>query len=87
MRHPSILLSVTDGMANIDNGSDVYIWDFEPGLDIPPSLDGSEARRHLFFVQRKDLPTFRENVPRPGVGILLKPVAWPVLEAFLERAC
>jgi hypothetical protein len=48
-RHPSILLSVTDGVANIDNGSDVYIWDFEPGLDISPNIDASEARRHLFF--------------------------------------
>lgn len=85
-RHPSILLSVTDGVANIDNGSDVYIWDFEPGLDISPNIDASEARRHLFFVQRKDLSAFRESVPRLGVGILLKPVAWPVLEAFLENA-
>jgi signal transduction histidine kinase len=84
--HPSILLSITDGAANIENYSDVYIWDFEPGLDISPSLHASEAKRHLFFVQRKDLPTFRENVPRPGVGILLKPVARPVLEAFLENA-
>jgi signal transduction histidine kinase len=86
-RHnPSIFLSVTDCAANIDNCSEVYIWDFEPGLDISPNLDGPEARRHLFFVQRKDLPTFRENVPHPGVSILLKPVARPVLEAFLENA-
>ncbi len=84
--HPSILLSVTGDAANIDKCSDVYIWDFEAGLDVSPSLDGSEARQHLFFVQRKDLPTFRESVPRPGVGILLKPVARPVLEAFLENA-
>jgi signal transduction histidine kinase len=85
--HPSLLLSVTDSAANIDKSSDVYIWDFEPGLEIPASLDGSEARRHLFLVRRKDLSAFRLGVgQRPGVGILLKPVAWPVLEAYLENA-
>lgn len=84
-RHPSMLLSVTGAVAHIDQGSSVYIWDFEPGLQIP-SLDGCEGIRHLFFVQRKDLSALRQSVPRPDVGILLKPVAWPVLEAFLENA-
>jgi len=85
--HPSILLSITEAVANIDNGTDIYIWDFEPDLDIPASLDLSESRRHLFLVQRTDLSAFRLTVTqRPGVGILLKPVAWPVLEAFLENA-
>jgi signal transduction histidine kinase len=85
--HPSIVLSITDAVANTDSGSEVYIWDFEPGLDIRASLDGSESRRHLFLVRRKDLSALRLRVTqRPGVGILLKPVAWPVLEAFLENA-
>ena len=85
--HPSILLSVSDAVANIHDGADVYIWDFEPGVDIPANLSTSEAGRHLFLVQRKDLSAFRLSVAqRPGVGILLKPVPWPVLEAFLENA-
>jgi signal transduction histidine kinase len=80
-------LSISDAVANIAEDSDIYIWDFEQGLDIPVSLDGSEAGRHLFLVRRKDLPAFRLIVARrPGVGILLKPVAGPVLEAFLENA-
>jgi signal transduction histidine kinase len=85
--HPSILVSITDSTADIAEPSDIYIWDFEPGLEIPASLADSEARRHLFLVRRKDLPAFRlVSAQRPGVGILLKPVAWPVLEAFLENA-
>jgi len=85
--HSWILLSVTDTVANFDNDSDVYIWDFEPGVVIPANLDGSDAGRHLFLVRRKDLSAFRLSVTQwHGVGILLKPVAWPVLEAFLESA-
>ena len=93
-RHPAIQLTINEAVANIDNeavanidrGSNVYIWDFQPGVNIPSSLEGVEARRHLFLVQRKDLSEFRQTVQRPGVGILLKPVACPVLEAFLESA-
>jgi signal transduction histidine kinase len=85
--HPSIIISITDSMADLADDSDIYIWDFEPGLEIPPDLADSEARRHLFLVRRKDLPAFRLiSAQWPGVGILLKPVAWPVLEAFLENA-
>lgn len=84
--HASISLDVTDAAVDFDNTSDVYIWDFEPGLDFPGNLDRLESKRHLFLVQRQDLPTLRHYVTqRPGSAILLKPVAWPVLEAFLEQ--
>jgi len=84
---PSILFSIADSVADIAADSDIYIWDFETGLELPASLAHSEASRHLFLVRRQDLPAFRSiSAQRPGVGILLKPVAWPVLEAFLENA-
>jgi signal transduction histidine kinase len=66
--------------------ADVYIWDFERGFSFPANMDWTETRRHLFLVHRRDLPAFREAVREPGVGILLKPVARPILEAFLEHA-
>jgi len=82
----SIRLSITGDPTNIIDVSGVYIWDYEPDLPIPVAINRTEPRKHVFLVRRKDLQAFRASVTQPGVAVLLKPVAWPVLEAFLENA-
>jgi signal transduction histidine kinase len=82
---PSIRVLVSSGSAEFKNTSDVYIWDFEPGFVLPLGVDPTDSRKHLFLVQRKDLGAFRKAIPQAGVGILLKPVAGPILEFFLEH--
>jgi len=77
--HPSEVPQTQDAF-------DICMWDFEPGAPLPSIGDPSEARRHLFLVKRKDLAAFRGAVTTPGVGILLKPVAGPILAAFVEHA-
>jgi len=83
---PCIRLSITASFEDIAETPDVYIWDFVPELAIPADLNGTDPKRHLFLVRRKDLQYLRANVDQPGVGILLKPVARPVLQAFLGHA-
>lgn len=63
--------------------ADVYLWDIEPGAE-PPVLCASPSR-HLFLVNRKDLPRFRDQVSAEP-SVLLKPVTRATLEVFLAMA-
>lgn len=65
-------------------GSDLTIWDFDPNLAIPERIR-TEAHKHLFLVERRELETFRTTFPHFSAGILLKPVTRPTLLAFVEQ--
>jgi signal transduction histidine kinase len=65
--------------------ADLYIWDFEPGLDIPPTnLGGRE--KHLVLLERKMLPALAEDERLSSACILLKPVNVSMLQAFVKLA-
>jgi signal transduction histidine kinase len=68
-----------------DLTEDLYLWDFHPNLLLPAQIYGSPAR-HLFLVQRKDLPGFRRKTGAAEANILLKPVTRATLAAFLGLA-
>jgi signal transduction histidine kinase len=68
------------------SGTDLNIWDYDPQLPIPSSLDVAEEQKHLFLVQRREMNSFRERLPLAAVSILLKPVNHVTLRAFLEQA-
>jgi len=64
---------------------DVCIWDFPFQAKSSPDI-GSNPSRHLFVVQRSDLPRFREQITAAAAKILLKPVTRVTLEVFLTQA-
>ncbi|MEP6539242.1 MAG: ATP-binding protein [Bryobacteraceae bacterium] len=66
--------------------SDVFIWDFQPGMEIPGEVVANHLRKHIFVVHRRDMPAFREEVPFDEASVLLKPVSCSALSAFIEQA-
>jgi signal transduction histidine kinase len=68
-----------------DLTADLYLWDFHTNLLLPEPIYGSRAR-HLFLVQRKELPGFRRKIGTAEANILLKPVTRATLAAFLGLA-
>src|ERR1051326_1278825 len=77
-------ITAVDAM-DTDLSADLYLWDFHPNLLLPEHIQGSLAR-HLFLVQRKDLPGFRRKTGAAEANILLKPVTRATLAAFLGLA-
>jgi signal transduction histidine kinase len=65
-----------------DLTADLYLWDFHLNLLLPAHIHESPAR-HLFLVQRKDLPGFLRKTGAAEANILLKPVTRATLAAFL----
>src|SRR5882724_3426955 len=81
---PGVLSQVTTETAGTD--ADLYIWDYHPNFAIPEQT-GSSPSKHLFMVDRNDLPEFRQRVgPGAEANILLKPATRATLAAFLELA-
>jgi signal transduction histidine kinase len=65
--------------------SDVCIWDFESDTTYLPDINDNPAK-HLFLVNRRDLPLFRARILTPEARILLKPVTRANLDVFLAQA-
>lgn len=73
--------------ASSENGldGDVCLWDVPRGGELlPASTD--HLSRHLFLVNRADLPTFRAHTRCVEAKILLKPVTRATLQVFLAQA-
>jgi signal transduction histidine kinase len=68
-----------------DNGADFYLWDYDPRMRLPAARPGSTGR-HLFLVNRRDLPVFQERAGSLEAPILLKPATRATLTAFLGLA-
>jgi len=65
--------------------ADLYILDFQPNLPLPEHLNGN-LLRHLFLVDRKDLPEFHRISGAVDGNVLLKPVTRATLKTFLVPA-
>lgn len=65
--------------------TDLYIWDFDPAVGVPPSLRRGTSNQ-LFLVSRKDVAVFQKSSGYCDAVILLKPVTRPTLAAFLGQA-
>jgi signal transduction histidine kinase len=65
--------------------ADLYIWDFHPNLVIPEHV-GSNPLRHIFLVDRKDLPFFHACTGVTESSALLKPATRTTLATFLTHA-
>lgn len=66
---------------------DLCFWDFIPGeTAIPEDFDTARLPRHLFLLQRRDLPRLQELLGTSDVNVLLKPVMPATLRAFLGDA-
>lgn len=79
---------VTVKVADSDgSGSDsaLCIWDFQQQTALPQYVHSSPSK-HLFLVNRKDLPEFRQQTESRETNILLKPVTRATLSAFLGLA-
>jgi signal transduction histidine kinase len=70
----------------VQSESDFFIWDFQPGMEVPVRMIGDNLRKHIFVVHRRDMTTFREKVPFDEASVLLKPVSARALSAFIEEA-
>jgi len=62
--------------------ADLDIWDFNPELTIPEPATWNPVR-HLFLVDRQDLPAFQERIGALDANVLLKPVVRTTLRTFL----
>lgn len=69
-----------------ERNSDFYIWDYQPSLQLPEWMTEENPRRHLFVLDRKSLPAFRQAMPLADPAILLKPVMTAPLRAILVHA-
>jgi signal transduction histidine kinase len=76
---------LSGGLPDAGPDGDVCIWDFPFQAKSVPDI-GSNPSRHLFVVQRNDLPRFREQITAAAAKILLKPVTRVTLEVFLTQA-
>lgn len=65
--------------------ADLYIWDYQRGAELPPAAERVSSR-HLYLVNRKDIPALQEEVGATEGNILLKPVTRATLGAFLGLA-
>jgi signal transduction histidine kinase len=65
--------------------ADLQIWDFDPNVPLPNLLDWSPLR-HLFLVDRGQLPALHESAGIAEASVLLKPVTRTTLESFLVPA-
>jgi signal transduction histidine kinase len=65
--------------------ADLYIWDFLPNLVLPEQVS-SNSLRHIFLVDRKDLPVFHACAGVAGSSVLLKPATHTTLATFLTHA-
>jgi signal transduction histidine kinase len=65
--------------------ADLHIWDFCSNLSLPDHFNWNPMR-HLFLVDRKDLPIFQERIGTGEGNVLLKPVTRATLATFLSPA-
>jgi signal transduction histidine kinase len=65
--------------------ADLCIWDYHAGVHLPNLGDGFSAK-HLYLLNRKDLPEFRQHTAASEANVLLKPVTPVTLAAFLGFA-
>ncbi len=65
----------------------LFIWDYEPGLDLSavglPELWG----RHLLLAHRSELARLRDLLRTGMCWVLLKPVNRVALQSFLQQCC
>src|SRR5215475_3188436 len=66
------------------NESELYIWDYQPDVDLPYAANVSST--HLYLVHRKDINQFYQIAGTTQANILLKPVTRATLAAFLGLA-
>lgn len=69
----------------VEPDGDLYIWDFRPEIFLSDRILRTSAK-HLFLVDRGDLPNFRVEMGSAGPMILLKPVTRAALATFLTLA-
>jgi signal transduction histidine kinase len=65
--------------------ADLYIWDYNPGLEIAWESAAQNPRAHLVVVDRAGLSKSRQSTAA-GAIVLLKPVTKAALSAWLEQA-
>jgi signal transduction histidine kinase len=71
--------------SSVGQNADLWLWDYCPGLVLPKEVF-DHSSKHLFLVQRQDLPEFRAQTGATDSHILLKPASRATLTAFLEAA-
>jgi len=87
-----VLHEVSEGQSELITGpaaqesqSDIYIWDYAPGRQLPAWVREGNLPQHLFLVSRQDLEAFRAVAPQGAANVLLKPLGRPTLLAFLSQ--
>ena len=71
---------------SVGEDADLYIWDYHTGMQVPTDFVGRNPRSHLFVLNRRSLPVFRQAVPVPDVMTYFRPVANASLQACLLQA-
>ena len=77
--------SLIVGNSENEPDADLWLWDYEPGIELPPYPE-FRASRHLFLVSSKDLAEFRQKISPAEANILLKPVTRNTLRASVGLA-
>jgi signal transduction histidine kinase len=66
-------------------GPGIALWDYRPDAPFRAGLGGARSR-HLFLVEKKDLPDFHQKHGANSAAVVLKPVSRATLVAFLSFA-
>lgn len=66
--------------------ADLYIWEFDPDLNVLDRLNPAEWQKHLILLQRQHLDLLRDR-EYPEFNLILKPVTRGALQTFLKQAC
>src|ERR1022692_3404399 len=65
--------------------ADVYIWDYDDGLDIEGQLDASQPPYHIVVLDSQYLGKFKTAI-QSGTMVVLKPATKGALSAWLGQA-
>jgi len=86
LRHLSIEGPILEAPGARRTNADLTIWDLSSGPlpEEPHDLAGGSG--DLFVVSRKSLSDVQKLLPMGALGLLLKPVTRPILQAFLASA-
>ena len=86
LRHLSIEGPILEAPGARRTNADLTIWDLSSGPlpEEPNDLAGGSG--DLFVVSRKSLSDVQKLLPIGALGLLLKPVTRPILQAFLASA-
>jgi signal transduction histidine kinase len=77
---------IAEGRSPSELPCDICVWDCSSTGGLPDFPISDYRKSHLFLVERRQIRSILDKLPREPIGLLLKPVSKSTLAAFLEQA-